>query len=72
MIQQDEPQSDQDCDLLDVGEDSEPDYGVMAIDVVQIINVELLRAEGRKPRSLSIQLRSRNTFWWSLAVQSHF
>ena len=35
MIQQAEPQLAQECDFKDVVEDSEPDYGVMAIDMVE-------------------------------------
>ena len=49
MIQQEQLQLAQECDFIDVGEDSEPDYRVMAIDVVQINSVELLRADGGKP-----------------------
>ena len=62
MVQQDESSFDQECGFNDAGDNSEPEYGVMAVDVVQINNVELLKAEGRQPRSLSIQLRSGNTF----------
>ena len=51
--------------LIDVNGDSEPEYGVMAIDVVQINNVELLQTAGGQPRSLSIQLRSGNSFFYS-------
>ena len=63
MIQQEGPQLDQECDFIDVGEDSEPDYGIIAIDVEQINSVEVLSAERGKPRSLSFQLRSENTFF---------
>ena len=75
MVQPDDPHLDQESDFIDVGEYNEPDYGNMAIDVMQINNVELLKAEGGKRRSLSIQLRSGNTFFtlrWTLAVQSRF
>ena len=51
MIQQDEPQQDQ-SDLIVVAENSEPNYCVMAINVVQINSVDLLKAEGGKPSSL--------------------
>ena len=37
----------------------------MAIDVVQINNVEFLTAAGEQPRSLSIQLRSGNSFFYA-------
>ena len=62
MVQNEEMSTDQECNLIDVNGDSEPEYGVMAIDVVQINNVELLKAAGGQPRSLSIQLRSGNSF----------
>ena len=63
MVQHDETSSDQECNLIDVNGDSEPQYGVMAVDVVQINNLELLKAAGGQPRSLSIQLRSGNCFF---------
>ena len=62
MVQIEEISLDQECNLIDVNGDSEPEYGVMAIDVVQINNVELLKAAGGQPRSLSIQLRSGYSF----------
>ena len=65
MVQHDETLSDQECNLIDVNGDSEPEYGVMAIDIVQINNVELLKAAGGQPRSLSIQLRSGNSFFYA-------
>ena len=71
MVQQNDPASDQECGFIEVNDDSEPEYGVMAVDVIQINNVELLKAKGGQPRSLSIQLRSGNTFFmlrWTLAV----
>ena len=46
MVQNEEMSSDQECNLIDVNGDSEPEYGVMAIDVVQINNVEFLKAAG--------------------------
>ena len=61
MVQQNDPSSDQECGFIDVNDESEPEYGVMAVDVVQINKVELLKAEGGQPRSLSIQLRSGDT-----------
>ena len=53
MVQNEEMSTNQECNLIDVNGDSEPEYGVMAIDVVQINNVELKTAGGQ-PRSLSI------------------
>ena len=41
MVQHEEVSSGQECNLIDVNGDSEPEYGVMALDVVQINNVEL-------------------------------
>ena len=49
MVQHEEVSSDQECNLIDVNGDSEPEYGVMAIDVVQINNVELLKAAEDNP-----------------------
>ena len=65
MIQNEEMTTDQKCNLIDVNGDSEPEYGVMAIDVVQIKNVELLKSAGGQPRSLSIQLCSGNSFFYA-------
>ena len=65
-IQQEDLQPDQECDSIDVDGDRKQEYGVMAIDVVQIYSVELLRAEGGKPKSLSIQLRSGNSFSYAI------
>ena len=65
MVQNEEMATDQESNLIDVNGDSEPEYGVMAIDVVQLYNVELLKTAGGQPRSLSIQLRSGNSFFYS-------
>ena len=65
MVQNDEMSTDQECNLIDLNGDSEPECGVMAIEVVQINNVELLKTAGGQPRSLSIQLRSGNSFFYS-------
>ena len=65
MVQHDETLSDQECNLIDVNGDSEPEYGFMVIDIVQINNVELLKAAGGQPRSLSNQLRSGNFFFYA-------
>ena len=66
MVQNEEMSTDQECNLIDVNGDTESEYGVMAIDVVQINNVELLKTAGGQPRrSLSIQLRSSNSFFYS-------
>ena len=61
MIQQEKPQQDQERDFIDVADESEPDYGVMAFDVVRINSVEFLRAEGGKPKNL--QLRTGISFF---------
>ena len=74
LVHQNDTSSDQECNFIDVNDNSEPEYGVMAVDVVQINNVELLKAEGGKPRSLSIQLRSGNSFFmlrWTPVVPFH-
>ena len=65
MVQNDEALSDQECNLIDVNGDCEPQYGVMAIDIVQLNNVELLKAAGGQPRSLSIQLHSGKSFFYA-------
>ena len=65
MVQHEEVSSDQECNLIDVNGDSEPEYGVMAIDVAQINNVERLKAAGGQPRSLSIQLPSGSSFFYA-------
>ena len=61
MIQQEKPQQDQERDFIDVADETEPDYGAMAFDVVQINSVEFLRAEGGKPQNL--HLRSGISFF---------
>ena len=65
MVQKDEASSDQEYNFIDANDDSEPEYGVMAVDVEQINNIELLKAEGGQPRSLSIQLRSGISFFYA-------
>ena len=74
MVHQNEASSDQECNCNDVYDNSEPKYGVLAVDVVQINYLELLKAEGGQPRSLSIQLRSGNSFFmprWTPVVPFH-
>ena len=66
MVQHEEVFFGQECNLIDVNGDSEPEYGVMALDVVQINNVEFLKAAGGQPRSLSFQLRSGNSFFYAM------
>ena len=65
MIQNEEMSTDQECNLIDVNGDSEPEYGVMAIDVVQINNIELLKSAGGQLRSVSIQLHSGNYLFYA-------
>ena len=65
MVQNEEISSNQECNLIDVSGDSEPEYGVMSIEIVQNNNVELLKLAGGQPRSLSIQLRSGNSFFYA-------
>ena len=50
--------------LLDQGDNSEPDYGILSIQpqkkrsIVQICSLELLKSNRRTPRNLSVILRS--------------
>ena len=55
-----------DCSFIDVDQDSEPEYGVLQLESVVMINsVETLKSSGGEPRSLSIQLRSGYSFFYS-------
>ena len=55
-----------DCNFIDVDQDSEPEYGVLQLESAVMINsVETLKSSGGKPRSLSIQLRSGYSFFYS-------
>ena len=55
-----------DCNFIDVDQDSEPEYGVLQLESAVMINsVETLKSSGGQPRSLSIQLRSGYSFFYS-------
>ena len=55
-----------DCTFLDVEHDSEPEYGVLQLKSADRINsIETLKSSGGKSRSLSIQLRSGYSFFYS-------
>ena len=55
-----------DCNFIDVDHDSEPEYGVLQLESAVMINsVETLKSSGGQPRSLSIQLRSGFSFFYS-------
>ena len=55
-----------DCNFIDVDQDSEPENGVLQLESAVMINsVETLKSNGGKPRSLSIQLRSGYSFFYS-------
>ena len=49
-----------DCNFIDVEYDSESEYGIL-----QLESIELLKSNRGKPRSLSIQLRSGHSFFYS-------
>ena len=55
-----------DCNFIDVDQDSEPENGVFLLEsAVMIHSVETLKSSGGQPRSLSIQLRSGYSFFYS-------
>ena len=55
-----------DCNFIDVEQDSEPEYGVLQLESAVMINsIETLKSSGVKSRSLSIQLRSGRSFFFS-------
>ena len=55
-----------DCNFIDADYDSEPEYSVLQLEsAVQINSIELLRSNKGKPRSLSIQLRTGLSFFYS-------
>ena len=55
-----------DCNFVDADYDSEPKYGVLQLEsAVRIDSIELLKSNKRKPRSLSIQLRTGQSFFYS-------
>ena len=58
-----------DCNLIEIKDDSEPEYGVFQLeDTVRINNIELLKSAVGKPRSLSFQLRSGFSFFIPLSI----
>ena len=55
-----------DCNFIDADYDSEPEYGVLQLEsAVRIDSIELLKSNKGKPRSLSIQLRTGQSFFYS-------
>ena len=55
-----------DCNFIDEDYDSEPEYSVLQLEsAVQINSIELLRSNKGKPRSLSTQLRTGLSFFYS-------
>ena len=55
-----------DCNFIDVEQDSEPEYGVLQLESAVMINsIETLKSGGGKSRSLTIQLRSGRSFFYS-------
>ena len=59
-----------DCNFIDVGQDSESEYGVLQLESAVMINsVETLKSSGGQPRSLSIQLRSGYNFFIRQSTQ---
>ena len=55
-----------DCNFTDVEHDSEPEYEVLQLETtVRINSIETLKSSGGKSRSLSIQLRSGYSFFYS-------
>ena len=54
------------CNFIDVEQDSEPEYGVLQLESAVMINsIETLKSSGGKSRSLSMQLRSCRSFFYS-------
>ena len=55
-----------DCNFIDADYDSEPEYGVFQLEsAVRIDSIELLKSNEGKPRSLSIQLHTGQSFFYS-------
>ena len=55
-----------DCNFIDADYDSEPEYSVLQIEsAVRIDSIELLKSNKGKPRSLSIQLRTGSSFFYT-------
>ena len=54
------------CNFIDADYNSEPEYGVLQLEsAVRIDSIELLKSNKGKPRSLSIQLRTGQSFFYS-------
>ena len=55
-----------DCNFIDADYDSEPEYSVLQLEsAVRIDSIELLKSNKGKPRSLSIQLGTGSSFFYS-------
>ena len=55
-----------DCNFIDAKHDSEPKYGVLQLETaVRINSIETLKSSRGKSRSLSVQLRSGYSFFYS-------
>ena len=55
-----------DCNFIDADYDSEPEYGLLQlVSAVRIDSIELLKSNKGKPRSLCIQLRTGQSFFYS-------
>ena len=55
-----------DCNFIDAEYDSKPEFGILQLDsAVRMNSIELLESNRGKPRSLSIQLRSSHSFFYS-------
>ena len=66
MVHENEEASDPsiDCNFTDADYDSEPEYGVLQLEsAVRINSIELLKSNKGKPRSLSIELRTCQSFF---------
>ena len=54
------------CNFIDLDQDSEPEYGVLQLETAVMINsLETLKSSGGQSRSLSIQLHSGYSFFYS-------
>ena len=54
------------CNVIDADYDSEREYGVLQLEsAVRIDSIELLKSNKGKPRSLSIQLRTGQSFFYT-------
>ena len=53
-----------DCNFIDADHDSEPEFGVLQLEsAIRIDSIELLKPNKGKPRNLSIQLRTGQSFF---------